>query len=244
MYARARVADGFYGNNMPSFVRNIVIISICALFVISELTYNSQLLRAWRRGQQGGKPGTGSDAAEHLWRSSRLFFLSIGYTLLACFVFSVVVMVGLRDQAYPSERETVQILATAHSAGGLSFLLAGVVTTAKLRLRVHLGRTITRVDPIISRPAASTTRSEIELTEINGGSDPAAAGPLGVDPLSNLVAGWEDVDLSSWRDAGGRFEGLQLISLLGVGGYSQVWLASCGVRDAAGRKLETQLAVK
>ena len=82
---------------MPSFVRNIVIISICALFVISELTYNSQLLRAWRRGQQGGKPGTGSDAAEHLWRSSRLFFLSIGYTLLACFVFSVVVMVGLRQ---------------------------------------------------------------------------------------------------------------------------------------------------
>ena len=53
------------------------------------------------------------------------------------------------------------------------------------------------------------------------------------NPVANIET-WSDADLRGWDDASGRFDGIVVEHLLGLGGYSSVWLGRLPASDRRG----------
>ena len=187
-----------------------------------------------------------------LWRTMRYHLFASALVLFLMSLASLCLSFVHRATAYPSEVQQATRLLTLDLSLGSGLLITAVVSSETSRLRIHLRNLIgfrRRYSVSVTRePRPAVTRESptdmdrIEMTlaseaqsALSNEAILAAAAPPGVayvpqpmPPPEMWAAGsaslWSDVDVSTWRDPDGRFDGLRLVSRIGQGGYATVLL--------------------
>ena len=163
-----------------------------------------------------------------LWACSRLAFLVNALMMLVLALFGTLTLaLSFREDRLETNGTKLHVAEARKSSFifGASFLLTVLITSPKLRLRVHI-RLNTANDPSCWSPARARAELQANAIELQTEDGTATKAPEG-----QALDSWSGIDLQNWEDTERRFDGLQLRGTLGRGGYSVVftgWLEGYG----------------